>query len=83
MTNKSTNSKSDQPPIIVPCPNCKKSVRFDQSNAFRPFCSNRCKMADFGDWANEAHRIPGSPANPFEHNIYSSSMESNTREIEE
>lgn len=25
----------------------------------RPFCSKRCKLIDFGEWATESHRIPG------------------------
>jgi endogenous inhibitor of DNA gyrase (YacG/DUF329 family) len=30
--------------------------------AWRPFCSERCKMADLGRWLSEAYRIPGPPA---------------------
>lgn len=42
----------------VPCPTCqKKSVWKD--NPFRPFCSERCKLIDLGDWASEKHRIEG------------------------
>jgi endogenous inhibitor of DNA gyrase (YacG/DUF329 family) len=25
---------------------------------WRPFCSERCKLIDFGAWANESYRIP-------------------------
>ena len=25
---------------------------------YRPFCSERCKMADLGRWLNEDYRIP-------------------------
>ena len=42
----------------VPCPNCKTLSTFDNSNPYRPFCSERCKMIDLGDWANETYRIP-------------------------
>jgi endogenous inhibitor of DNA gyrase (YacG/DUF329 family) len=42
----------------VACPNCKSLSAFDQSNPYRPFCSERCKMIDLGDWANETYRIP-------------------------
>ena len=42
----------------VACPTCKKLVTYDINNPFRPFCSQRCKMIDLGDWANENYRIP-------------------------
>jgi endogenous inhibitor of DNA gyrase (YacG/DUF329 family) len=28
------------------------------SNAFRPFCSERCKNMDFGAWASEGFKLP-------------------------
>lgn len=42
----------------VACPNCKKLSEYSPKNPFRPFCSERCKMIDLGDWANESYRIP-------------------------
>ena len=45
-------------PLIVPCPQCKKEVEWRSENKFRPFCSERCKMIDLGQWANEEYRIP-------------------------
>jgi endogenous inhibitor of DNA gyrase (YacG/DUF329 family) len=42
----------------VACPTCKKLAAYDTNNPFRPFCSQRCKMIDLGDWANENYRIP-------------------------
>jgi hypothetical protein len=29
---------------------------------YRPFCSERCKMADLGRWLTGDYRIPGAPA---------------------
>ena len=49
-----TNIKVKQ----VACPTCKKLAAYDTNNPFRPFCSQRCKMIDLGDWANESYRIP-------------------------
>lgn len=49
-------------PRVVPCPQCGKSSNYSQSNEFRPFCSERCKILDFGDWANESNRIAGEPS---------------------
>jgi len=33
-------------------------VHWSQSNRFRPFCSERCRLIDLGAWASETHRIP-------------------------
>ena len=46
-------------PRIVPCPTCGKSVRWTQQNPNRPFCCERCKLIDLGEWAEERHRIAG------------------------
>jgi endogenous inhibitor of DNA gyrase (YacG/DUF329 family) len=39
------------------CPNCGKPAEW-QDNPNRPFCSERCKLIDFGRWANEEYRVP-------------------------
>jgi endogenous inhibitor of DNA gyrase (YacG/DUF329 family) len=44
---------------IYPCPQCRKPVQWRADNPWRPFCSERCKMIDLGDWASEKHSIPG------------------------
>ena len=31
---------------------------WEESNRFRPFCSERCKMIDLGAWATESYRVP-------------------------
>ena len=54
MTTNSSATKTKQ----VACPTCKKLATYDINNPFRPFCSQRCKMIDLGDWANENYRIP-------------------------
>jgi hypothetical protein len=30
-------------------------------SAFRPFCSERCRMVDLGAWATEQYRVPAEP----------------------
>jgi uncharacterized protein len=30
--------------------------------AWRPFCSERCKMADLGRWLTGGYNVPGEPA---------------------
>jgi len=44
----------------VKCPVCSKSVAWVEANVFRPFCSERCKTIDLGDWASNRHVIAGS-----------------------
>ena len=46
-------------PLTVACPTCKKQVLWTADEKFKPFCSERCKLIDLGDWATEAHKIPG------------------------
>ncbi|MCQ8127432.1 DNA gyrase inhibitor YacG [Methylomonas rivi] len=46
---------------IVACPTCKAPVPWVAEQPFKPFCSQRCKLIDLGDWATEAHKIPGQP----------------------
>ena len=43
---------------MVACPNCKNLSEFAPSNAFRPFCNERCKLIDLGVWASEGYAIP-------------------------
>jgi len=38
------------------CPICKKSTNWE-SNPFRPFCSERCRVTDLGNWALERYQI--------------------------
>ncbi len=48
----------------VKCPTCGKPVRWEKRSRHRPFCSERCKLIDLGEWASESHRIPGEPLPP-------------------
>lgn len=42
----------------VHCPQCNKSVPWQDNQQWKPFCSERCKLIDLGDWASENHCIP-------------------------
>ncbi len=42
----------------VSCPQCGKQVPWAEESKYRPFCSKRCQMIDFGDWATEKNAIP-------------------------
>lgn len=46
---------------VVKCPTCQKQVVWLKSSAFRPFCSDRCRLIDLGEWASEKHAIPAEP----------------------
>jgi uncharacterized protein len=48
----------------VSCPTCGKPVEWVRLQRWKPFCSERCKMIDLGDWLDERHRIPGDETNP-------------------
>ena len=43
------------------CPICGKNVQFD--DPYMPFCSDRCRIIDLGNWASEKYVI-SSPAEP-------------------
>ncbi|MBA2657077.1 MAG: DNA gyrase inhibitor YacG [Tatlockia sp.] len=47
----------------INCPNCGKNKTWTTDNPFKPFCSERCKLIDLGDWASENHKIPGKTLN--------------------
>ena len=44
-------------PRTVRCPACGGESLYAPENAFRPFCSERCKNHDFGAWASEGYRV--------------------------
>lgn len=48
----------------INCPTCGKKETWTPENKFRPFCSERCKLIDLGDWADEKHRVAGEAINP-------------------
>jgi uncharacterized protein len=49
-------------PRTVACPRCGASVAWTPDARWRPFCSERCKLIDFGGWASEAYRVPTAEA---------------------
>ena len=42
----------------VPCPTCGKAVPWTPESPWRPFCSERCRLIDLGEWLEESRRIP-------------------------
>jgi uncharacterized protein len=45
----------------VKCPACQTPVLWVEASTWRPFCSERCKLIDLGDWASDRHVIAGNP----------------------
>ncbi|MDH2997835.1 DNA gyrase inhibitor [Pasteurellaceae bacterium LFhippo2] len=55
---------------VVNCPTCEKEVEWKEENKFRPFCSQRCKLIDLGEWASEGHVIAGSNEDVMSEDLY-------------
>lgn len=53
---------------LVKCPTCAKEAEFT-NNEFRPFCSERCKLLDFGAWADEEFALPAENAGLTEEDL--------------
>ena len=47
--------------MTLQCPICKKPVKLGDPDF--PFCGERCRLIDLGNWSAEKYRI-SSPANP-------------------
>lgn len=45
--------------IITQCPICRQQVALGDTHF--PFCSDRCREVDLGNWATEQYTIPGEP----------------------
>jgi uncharacterized protein len=50
-------------PLAITCPHCGAQTVWHHTNAFRPFCSERCRMIDLGNWASESYRVPEADDN--------------------
>ncbi len=52
------------PEARVKCPTCGRLIEWSEASPYRPFCSERCKLIDFGAWLTEQRGIPGDTAPP-------------------
>ena len=41
----------------VKCPTCQKPVIWNEESKYRPFCSQRCRLIDLGEWAQEKYTV--------------------------
>jgi endogenous inhibitor of DNA gyrase (YacG/DUF329 family) len=53
-----------KPKRVIKCPTCGKPVPWGEESPWRPFCSERCRLIDLGEWLSEDKRIAGEPAPP-------------------
>jgi len=51
---------------VVSCPTCGASVAWTAESKWKPFCSERCKLIDLGEWASESYRVEVEPPDPGE-----------------
>lgn len=49
---------------VVKCPTCSRPVEWTAESRWRPFCSERCKLIDLGQWAEGCYTVPCEPADP-------------------
>jgi uncharacterized protein len=45
-------------PRQIKCPQCGLPTFYSTENPFRPFCSERCRLIDLGEWASESYKVP-------------------------
>jgi len=50
-------------PSKLSCPTCKKETQKEGNNHF-PFCSERCRLLDLGQWLDGGYSVPGSDSGP-------------------
>jgi len=53
---------------MVKCPGCGRETEY-KGNEFRPFCSERCKLLDFGAWADGKYALAVEGEEPNEEEI--------------
>jgi endogenous inhibitor of DNA gyrase (YacG/DUF329 family) len=42
---------------LVVCPTCRKKIEWSTSE-YRPFCSEKCKLLDLGEWIEGNYSLP-------------------------
>jgi len=51
-------NRQTKSPVTIACPTCGEPAAWTPVNRWRPFCSERCKLIDLGQWATEKYRVP-------------------------
>jgi len=46
--------------LSVNCPTCQALVEWSELSTYKPFCSERCRLIDLGEWASDKNFISGN-----------------------
>ena len=65
MTESQTKPLPTPKPLQTQCPTCQITVLWTDEFPHRPFCSKRCQLVDFGEWAKENYRVPAAENDDF------------------
>jgi endogenous inhibitor of DNA gyrase (YacG/DUF329 family) len=52
-----SSSATETQTRTVRCPACGGPSLYSPTNRWRPFCGERCKLQDLGDWASERFHV--------------------------
>ncbi|MBX3296584.1 MAG: DNA gyrase inhibitor YacG [Acidobacteria bacterium] len=52
----------------IKCPTCGRMAPYE-GNEFRPFCSERCRLIDFGAWVDEEYSLPAEGSSLTEEDL--------------
>jgi endogenous inhibitor of DNA gyrase (YacG/DUF329 family) len=50
----------------IKCPQCGRLSFYSPENVYRPFCSERCRLIDLGQWADGTYRVPLKPQDGYQ-----------------
>jgi hypothetical protein len=67
---------------LVKCPTCGREAEYT-GNEYRPFCSERCKLIDFGAWADEEFALPAETSSLTEEDLVQIDKELNAKTMAE
>ena len=51
--------KNSETGLMIRCPHCGAMHLYRTEDNFRPFCSERCKLLDLGQWASDEMKFEG------------------------
>ena len=46
--------------VRLTCPTCGRPIQWSDAYPYRPFCSERCRLIDLGEWLSGERAIPGN-----------------------
>ena len=55
-------TEKDAAKTVFPCPQCGQPSVMSTDNHWRPFCCERCKLLDLGEWFSGKYAVAASEA---------------------